>query len=115
MNYKQNHSRNLNYTKDYANRLIEREKTKPTNKQIKFFSKLLHVAKDNNIDLSKVITHPRTRMQFAMAIDELINLLKENNIDIKTNNKNVSYNIIVENNPSINAVQIKERIVIDES
>ncbi len=86
-----NHSRYLDYgARDIADRSYHRAKTTPTAKQIKFYKKLYALCKENGID-PKTSEYTRTRIEYAMAIDTLIDRLRDHGIDIAGNGKKGTY------------------------
>lgn len=90
----------------------EREKRKPTYKQLKFYMKLYYMCKDNGIDVKLERHETRTRMYMAQTIDKLIELLNENGIEIHGNGK--SFHSEVSYMPFGNGFRSTERIVIDK-
>ena len=86
-----NHSRHLDYyAKDVGNRAYWRAKETPTAKQVKFFKQLYAMCKENNVDPA-LDEYARTRVEFAMAIDTLLERLKEVGVDVEGNGKEAHY------------------------
>lgn len=86
-----NHSRYIdNGARDIGDREYHKAKVTPTAKQIRFYKKLYAICKANDID-TDTGEHPRSRVDFAMAIDKLIERLQKHGIDISGNGKDVTY------------------------
>jgi len=95
MNYQLNHSRHIDiYAKDIGDKAYRDAKTTPTAKQIKFYKKLYALCKENGID-TKTGEYTRTRVEYALAIDKLIERLKANGIDVNGNGKEATYVLTV--------------------
>ena len=91
MSRKPSHSRYLDYyANDVGNRAYWRAKETPTTKQIKFYKQLYAMCKENDIDTSTG-DYTRTRADYAMAIDRLLERLQEAGIDVQGNGKEASY------------------------
>ncbi len=85
-----NHSRYLDYgARDVGDFAVQRAKETPTAKQRKFYNRLYAMCKSNGID-TNTGNYTRTRGDFAMAIDKLINRLQEHGVDIHGNNKDAT-------------------------
>lgn len=107
-----NHSRYLDYfAKDVADRAYHRAKETPTAKQIKFYKKLYALCKENSIDART--DHPHTRVGYAMAIDKLIERLKDNNVDVGSNGKEACV-IITYGSDRRGRYYANERIIVEE-
>lgn len=86
-----NHSRYLDYyARDIGERAYRRAKETPTAKQVKFYKKLYALCKENGID-PKTGGFTHSRVEYAMAIDTLLERLKEHGIDIHGNGKDAAY------------------------
>lgn len=91
MGGKLNHSRYIdNGAKRIGDRSYHRAKETPTARQVKFYKKLYATCKEHGID-PKTGEYTRTRMDYARAIDKLIDRLKEHGIDVSGNNKDATY------------------------
>ena len=85
-----NHSRYLDYyAKDIGDNAYNRAKLTPTAKQIKFYKQLYAMCKANGLECTT--EHAHTRSGYAMAIDKLIQRLKESGINIGGNGKEADY------------------------
>ena len=108
-----NHSRHMDYgARDSGNFPYYRAKQTPTHKQIKFYKRLFAMCKEHNID-TNTGEYTRTRMDYAMAIDELIKRLKENGIDINHSDKDVTF-VINHGTDRHGRYYTNERIVVKE-
>jgi hypothetical protein len=91
LNHSLNHSRYIdNGAKRIGDRAYHRAKETPTAKQVRFYKRLYAMCKENGID-TDTGKYTRTRMDYAMAIDMLIERLKEHGIDVSGNNKDETY------------------------
>lgn len=91
MSRKPSHSRYLDYSAtDIGNRAYWRAKQTPTARQVKFYKQLYALCKKNDIDTSTG-EYTRTRADYAMAIDKLLERLREAGIDVQGNGKEASY------------------------
>lgn len=85
-----NHSRYMDiYAKDIGDRAYRSAKRTPTAKQVKFYKKLYAMCKENNID-TNTGEYTKTRVQYAWAIDKLIERLQEHGVDVKGNGKDAT-------------------------
>ncbi len=112
MSYKLNHSRNLNYYGPGMDRLVEKECRKPTQKQIRFYSRLRHMCDENGIDKT-LLSEPRTRASFTIAINTLIERLKDNGVEIHSQQKDVEVIYTMPDSKTLGAPS-KERIIVKE-
>jgi hypothetical protein len=114
MKKKLNHSRYLDYgAKDTGDFAYYRAKQTPTAKQIKFYKRLYALCKENNID-TKTGEYTKTRVDYAQAIDKLLERLKENGIDTySSSDKEVSF-VISHGTDHAGRYYTSERIVIKE-
>ena len=113
MTKKLNHSRYLDYgAKSIGENAYEYEKHRPTHKQINFYRKLYAICKKNKID-TNTGTYTKTRMDYAMAIDKLLERLNENGIDIKGNGKKAEYVLKVNSDKDID-VKVNEYIEVED-
>ena len=87
-----NHSRYMDiYAKDIADEEYHRVKEYPTSKQRKFFKMLYAMCKEYNVE-TRLDVYVRTRMQYAMAIDVLIERLQKAGVEVEGNGEDVEYN-----------------------
>ena len=109
---KLNHSRYLGGETVRSQREYEREKSKPTAKQKKFYIGLKIRCEENGIDTS--VGRVWTRGEYAIAIDKLIERLKEAGIDTKCNGKSAT--LVLHHKPDARGdhYMTTERIVIDD-
>lgn len=82
-----NHSRYIdNGAKAIADRIYAKAKETPTAKQIKFYKRLYAMCKEHSID-TDTGAYARTRGEYMVAIDTLLERLKAANVDINGNGK----------------------------
>jgi hypothetical protein len=82
-----NHSRYIDvYARDIGDRAYRKAKATPTAKQVRFYKKLYAMCKENGVDPSTG-KYTKTRIEYAMAIDELIKRLQEHGVDVSGNKK----------------------------
>ena len=113
MNYKLNHSRKMDfYAKDIANEEYHRTKELPTSKQKKFFKMLYAMCKEHDIE-TKLDIYARTRMEYAMSIDTLIERLQKAGIDIQGNDKDTTY-VLTHGSDDRGRYYTDEQIVVKE-
>ena len=87
MNRKLNHSRHMDiYAKDIGDGAYHSAKRTPTSKQVKFYKKLYAMCKEHNVD-SDVGFWAKTRVDYARAIDILLERLLDKGVDVKGNGK----------------------------
>lgn len=82
-----NHSRNLSILKKRDDRYYDRERSKATAKQVKFYQRLWYMFKDNDIDINTEldkrniphddVQHPSGRCGFSLAIDTMTKILAD--------------------------------------
>jgi hypothetical protein len=111
---KLNHSRYLDYgAKAVGDRAYERAKSTPTAKQIRFYKRLYAMCKEHNVD-PRMDRYTRTRMDYAMAIDALIERLKKHGVDINGNGKDVNY-VLTHGSDRRGRYYTRERVVIKDA
>lgn len=87
MNGRLNHSRYIDSgAKAIADRMYAKAKETPTAKQIKFYKRLYAICKEHNID-TDTGEYTRTRGDYMIAIDTLLERLKAAGIDVNGNGK----------------------------
>lgn len=106
-----NHSRYLGSERLRSQREYEREKSMPTAKQKKFFRSLVAKCKENGIDCNTGRT--RTRGEYALAIDKLLEMLQESGVDVKGNGKNSALVLTHKPDARNNEYITTERIVVE--
>ena len=109
---KLNHSRYLGGEMVRSQREYEREKSKPTAKQKKYYIGLKIRCEENGVDTN--VGRVWTRGEYAIAIDKLIERLKEAGIDTKSNGKSAT--LVLHHKPDVRGdrYMTTERIVIDD-
>lgn len=109
---KLNHSRYLGSEMVRSQREYEREKSKPTVKQKKFYVGLKIRCEENGIDTN--VGRVWTRGEYAIAIDKLIERLKEAGIDTKSNGKSAT--LVLHHKPDARGdhYMTTEIIVVDD-
>lgn len=86
-----NHSRKIEYyARDVADDVYHAAKHKPTAKQMKFYKRLYALCKEHGVD-PKVGDYTRTRTDYAVAIDVLLERLQDHGVDVKGNGKQATY------------------------
>lgn len=107
-----NHNRYLGSEKVVSEREYEREKSKPTVKQKKFYTSLKIRCEENGIDTN--VGRVWSRGEYSLAIDKLIQRLSEAGIDIKGNGKTAT--LVLHHKPDARGDQYMttERIVITD-
>jgi hypothetical protein len=109
-----NHSRYLDYgAKAVGDRAYERAKSTPTAKQIRFYKRLYAMCKEHNVD-PRMDRYARTRMDYAMAIDALIERLKKHGVDIEGSDKNVTF-VVSHGADRRGRYYTRERVVIKDA
>ena len=111
-NYSYKHNRYLGFERVRSEHEYEREKSIPTEKQVKFFKALVMRCKENNLDCSTGKT--RTRAEYSMAIDKLILRLTEAGVAVKSSGKEASYVLSHKSDARNNEHYTTERIVVYE-
>ena len=108
---KLNHNRYLGFEKVRSQSEYEYEKSLPSAKQKKFFKSLIMKCKENNIDCNTGRT--KTRGEYALAIDKLLERLQEAGVDVKGNGKKAT--LILHHKPDVrnNEYMTTERIIIE--
>lgn len=95
LKHKLNHNRHLDYfAKDVGDAAIEVEEQTPTERQKHFLRQLCALCRENQIDPA-VGQSVRSRVDYAQAIDLLIDRLNENGVEVKGNGKTAKYVAIV--------------------
>jgi hypothetical protein len=113
MSKKLNHSRYIDvYARDIGDREYNRAKQTPTAKQIKFYKKLYAMCKENGVD-TDTGEYTKTRGDYALAIDSLINRLEEKGIDVKGNGKDATL-VLSHGSDRRGRYYTNERIVIKD-
>ena len=84
------HNRNLSEGRKYANYNYDRERSKATSKQIKFYQSLWYIFKDNGLSINDeldkrgidhaTVQHPYGRNGYSLAIDTMIDILTEHGL-----------------------------------
>lgn len=109
---KLNHNRYLGFERVRSQSEYEYERSLPTAKQKKFFIGLVMKCKENGIDCKTGLT--QTRVEYAGAIDVLIQRLKEAGVDIKTNGKKATIVLTHKFDARNNEYMTTERLVVEE-
>ena len=106
------HNRYLGSEHIRSQREYERERSTPTAKQKKFFISLVMRCKENNIDCTTGRTS--SRAEYALAIDKLIERLKEAGVEINGNGKKAIAVLTYGTDLRGNDYRTTERIVVEE-
>ena len=124
-----NHSRSLYESYKQANYEYDKERSRATAKQVKFYRKLWYMFKDNGIDINteldkrhishNVVQHPSGRAEFSEAISRMIDILTELGIyhgkDDRRDEFQPTYNVVVDHGgKTLRAYQKIEHISGDE-
>ena len=110
--YKLNHNRYLGFERVRSQLEYEYEKSLPTAKQKKFFTKLIMMCKGNEIDCNTGRT--QTRGEYSLAIDTLLERLQKAGVDVKGNGKKGTLVLSHKTDVRNNEYMTTERIVIEE-
>lgn len=106
-----NHNRYLGFEKVRSQIEYEHEKSLPTAKQKKFFRSLIIKCKENGIDCNTGRT--RTRGEYVLAIDKLLERLQEAGVDVKGNGKKATLVLNHKTDARNNEYVTTERIVVE--
>lgn len=108
---KLNHSRNLSTSYKKANYDYDRERSRATAKQIKFYQSLWYIFKENNLNINEeldkkgiehsIVQNPSGRCGYSTAISYMLDILQEHGLyspkTDKRNNFVNTYNYLYKN------------------
>lgn len=111
LNYKFNHNRYLGHEKIRSQAEYEEEKSIPTFKQKKFFTKLIMLCKENGLNCDTGRT--QSRGEYSSAIDKLLKRLQEAGVNTNGNGKEGT--LVLSHKPDArnNEYITTERIVVE--
>lgn len=109
---KLNHNRYLGYEKIRSQAEYEYERSLPTARQKKFFIRLIMMCRENGLDCNTGRT--KSRGEYALAIDRLLERLQEAGIDVKGNCKKGTLVLNHKADARNNKYMTTERIVVED-
>lgn len=110
MKHKDSRTRKISYySRGIDDLYYEDERTRPTQKQRRFFKQLIGKCKQHEIDFT-LNKHLATRADYAEAIDRLLTRLEDAGVQVKRSEEEFDRLLIVEDDPEIGRY-VKERLV----